>query len=245
MSSLGPAAHNTGVGLADLCRPSSGLSSSPSRPSISRPFSDGSMTVESSILNSLMNPPQQFSFQSPLPSQSPTQGFDYNMVSPHSNAIELPGSTSPHSFQPHAMFNHLNFNSENREPPVVTPGEGETHRSRSQSSSRSSHIGKAPPPRSRSGRKLSMSDVRPSLQAGRGRTMQPPRSMSFHTDTKPNVLALGAQRANSITSAEYSFEQQYGLAIPRNDFGRSLWGPAGSAPSALPEGSFDGQGLER
>lgn len=213
------------------------------------------MTVESSILSSLMNPPQQFSFQSPLPSQSPTQGFDYNMVSPHSSAIELPGSTSPHSFQPHAMFNHLNFNSENREPPVVTSSSGGAdgeprngdHRSRSQSSSRSSHIGKAPPPRSRSGRKLSMSDVRPSLQAGRGRTMQPPRSMSFHTDTKPNMLALGAQRANSVTSAEYNFEQQYGLAIPRHDFGRSLWGPAGSAPSTLPEGvaSFDGQGLER
>jgi hypothetical protein len=158
------------------------------------------------------------------------------------------------------MFGHLNFGAENREPPIVaspvenTAPTGHT-RSRSQSSSRSSNIGKAPTARSRSGRKLSMNDVRPTIQPPRGRTMQPPRSMSFQTDTKPHpsMLGLGPQRANSITSPDYaSFEQQYGIAIPRNDFGRTLWGPGGSsAPSVLPDGmasygaSLEGTGLER
>jgi len=206
-----------------------------------------------------MGSTQPFSFSpSSVPNQNSNNPFDYNMVSPHSAVIDLPSSASPHSFQPHTMFGHLNFGAENREPPIVASSVENTtghNRSRSQSSSRSSNIGKAPAARSRSGRKLSMNDVRPTIQPPRGRTMQPPaRSLSFQTDTKPpaSMLGLGPQRSNSITSADYAFEQQYGIAIPRNDFGRSLWGPGGSsAPSVLPDGmasygaSLEGTGLER
>lgn len=229
-----------------LHRPASnnGLPPSPQRPVLNRPFSDGSMTVESSILSSLMGATQPFSFSSgSLPSQAGNNPFDYNMVSPHSANVDLPSSASPHGFQPHAMFGHLNFGAENREPPIVAASADNTtshNRSRSQSSSRSSNIGKAPTARSRSGRKLSMNDVRPNIQPSRGRAMQPPRSLSFQTDSKPpaSLLGLGPQRSNSITSAsaDYAFEQQYGIAIPRSDFSRGLWGSAGSAPSVLPEG---------
>lgn len=188
-----------------------------------------------------MNSAQPFSFGPGSMSNQPP--FDYNMVSPPPAVIDLPSGTSPHSFQPHAMFGHLNFGAENREPPILSSSldnnnaggtnNDHPHRSRSQSSSRSSHIGKAPVPRSRNGRKLSMNDAKPNMSSVRGRTMQPPRSMSFQTESKPNLMGLGPQRANSITSADYAFEQQYGISIPRNDFGRSLWGPSGSAPSGL------------
>ncbi|BEI89604.1 uncharacterized protein CcaverHIS019_0209660 [Cutaneotrichosporon cavernicola] len=220
-------------------QPSPASNDSPTRPVLNRPFSDGSMTVDSSILSSLMNPVQSFSFgPGSMSNQAP---FDYNMVSPQQQVIDLPGGTSPHSFQPHAMFGHLNFGAENREPPILSSSLDNnnsglnletTNRSRSQSSSRSSHFGKAPVPRSRTGRKLSMNETKPNLSSIRGRTMQPPRSMSFQTDTKPNLINLGP-RHNSITSAEYSFEPQYGISIPRNDFGRTLWGPSGSAPSGM------------
>lgn len=198
------------------------------------------MTVDSSILNSLMNS-QPFSFGPGSMSNQPP--FDYNMVSPQQSVIDLPSGTSPHSFQPHAMFGHLNFGAENREPPILSSSldhnggshnnHESTNRSRSQSSSRSSHIGKAPVPRSRNGRKLSMNDAKPNMSSIRGRTMAPPRSMSFQTESKPNLMGLGPQRANSITSADYAFEQQYGISIPRSDFGRSLWGPSDSAPNGL------------
>jgi hypothetical protein len=56
--------------------------------------------------------------------------------------------------------------------------------------------------------------------------------MSFQTDSKPNLMNLGP-RANSITSADYAFEQQYGISIPRPDFRTGLWGPSGSAPSGM------------
>jgi hypothetical protein len=206
-----------------------------------------------------MGTTQPFFTPGSLPNQTTTNNtFDYNMVSPHSAVIDLPSSASPHSFQPHAMFGHLNFGTENREPPIVTASSENTsghNRSRSQSSSRSSNIGKAPPARARSGRKLSMNDARPTIQAPRGRAMQPPRSMSFHTDTKPTpaMLGLAPQRANSINSPDYTagFEQ-YGIAIPRNDFGRTIWGASGgSAPNILPDGmatygaSLEGTGLDR
>ncbi|CAK9785586.1 unnamed protein product [Cutaneotrichosporon oleaginosum] len=219
-------------------QPSPSSNESPSRPVLNRPFSDGSMTVDSSILSSLMNSSQSFSFgPGSMSNQAP---FDYNMVSPQQQVIDLPGGTSPHSFQPHAMFGHLNFGAENREPPILSSSmdnaSGQhnepTNRSRSQSSSRSSHIGKAPVARSRPARKLSMNETKPNLSSMRGRTMQPPRSMSFQTDSKPNLVNLGP-RHNSITSADYAFDQQYGISIPRSDFGRSLWGPSGSAPGGL------------
>jgi hypothetical protein len=219
-------------------QPSPTSNDSPTRPVLNRPFSDGSMTVDSSILSSLMNPAQSFSFgPGSMPNQTP---FDYNMVSPQQQVMDLPGGTSPHSFQPHAMFGHLNFGAENREPPILSSSldnnGGQTHeatnRSRSQSSSRSSHIGKAPVARSRTGRKLSMNETKPNLSSIRGRAAQPPRSMSFQTDSKPNLMNLGP-RANSITSADYAFEQQYGISIPRPDFRTGLWGPSGSAPSGM------------
>ncbi|WOO76966.1 uncharacterized protein LOC62_01G000572 [Vanrija pseudolonga] len=226
--------------------------SSPPRPVLNRPFSDGSMTVESSILSSLMDPGSSF----PSISHGLSNPFDYsNMVSPHSSGIPLPSSASPHSFQPHSMFSHFNMGTENREPPVVASSldnnASRDDRSRSQSSSRSSHVGKAPPARSRSGRKLSMNDIRPNMQQGRGRAIQPPRSLSFQTDTRPSASALLGSQRDSITGADYPFDQSFGIPIPRNDFGRPMWGgPSGSAPSVLPDnmasygGSIDGAGLD-
>ncbi|KAK8847603.1 hypothetical protein IAR55_005462 [Kwoniella newhampshirensis] len=240
-----------------------GIEPAPSRPHIHRPFSDGSMTVETNLLTSLMNPSPHhqpmnmvspFSFSQSLPAAH-HQGFDYNMTAPFSNSAD--------HFHPAAIFNALKFGNEHPEPPVNLPPAPSTgdaqQRSRSQSSSRSSHVGKAPTSRSRSGRK-SMNDARPpsgAIQRGRsangaGRTQsfQGYVRNASQNQSKPMGLGIGldthveGEPTDSISPPDFGMPGTFAMSIPRSD---SLGGPdgaswgSGSIPSIMPGsmGSFD------
>ncbi|OCF33840.1 hypothetical protein I317_01332 [Kwoniella heveanensis CBS 569] len=231
-----------------------GSDNAPHRPQIHRPFSDGSMTVETDFLASLMSSSPQtnpltmassFSFSSSLPAQTHT--FDYSIASPLSSSADR--------FHPAAMFNALKFGHDNPEPPVNLPNEPETQeRSRSQSSSRSSNIGKAPSSRSRSARK-SMNDARPPLGSiqPRGRSTQVNRAQSFsghargssQSGGKPMGLGIGldthveGEQTDSISPPDFGLNGTFAMAIPRTDNDGASWG-SGSIPSMIPGsiGSF-------
>ncbi|WWC68159.1 uncharacterized protein I206_102082 [Kwoniella pini CBS 10737] len=236
-----------------------GVDNGSNRPSMHRPFSDGSMTVETNLLTSLMSgSPHQmsmnmvspYSFSSSLPAQTHT--FDYSMNSPL--------STSADRFHPAAIFNAIKFGVDNPEPPINFGNEdnqSQDERSRSQSSSRSSHIGKAPSSRSRTARK-SMNDVRPpsgSIQP-RGRTNVTGRAQSFSgaaqmgiTNTiheiKPMGLGIGldthveGEQTDSISPPDFGLSGNFGMSIPHNENDNVSWG-SGSVPSMVPGslGSF-------
>ncbi|WWD21687.1 hypothetical protein CI109_106173 [Kwoniella shandongensis] len=241
-----------------------GIDQAPSRPHIHRPFSDGSMTVETNLLTSLMNasPHHQpmnnmvspFSFSQSLPAAQ-HQPFEYNMTSPL--------STSNDHFHPAAIFNALKFGNEHPEPPInlpPAPATGDSQqRSRSQSSSRSSHVGKAPTSRSRPGRK-SMNDARPppgAIQRGRsangnGRTQsfQGHARTASQSQNKPMGLGIGldthveGEPTDSISPPDFGMAGSFAMAIPRSDSmgapDGASWG-SGSVPSIMPGslGSFD------
>ncbi|WVW78210.1 hypothetical protein I302_100161 [Kwoniella bestiolae CBS 10118] len=234
-----------------------GLENNNNRPSMHRPFSDGSMTVETNLLTSLMSgSPHQmpmnmvspFSFSSSLPAQTHT--FDYSMNSPLSSSADR--------FHPAAMFSAMKFGNDNPEPPInLANNEDPNQRSRSQSSSRSSHVGKAPSSRSRSARK-SMNDARPppgSIQP-RGRSTQPGRAQSFSGPAqvrassqsgngKPMGLGIGldthveGEQTDSISPPDFGLNGSFGMSIPRTETDTISWG-SGSVPSMLPGslGSF-------
>ncbi len=217
------------------------------------------MTVETDMLASLdqsahfaMTSP--FSFAQSLPTQ-PT--FDH-YLDPH--------SSSPHvnSFHPGSVFDKFKFglSNDNPEPPINLSA---NERVRSQSASRSSHIGKAPTARSRPTRKLSLSEARPpsaglqqrgrSVQSARTQTMSNhPRTMS-QSDVFAGRLGLGigldthkeGERTDSVTPPDFGLNGTYGVSIPRNQAGDAAsWGSAGSAPSLLPGsiGSYGGNNDE-
>ncbi|WVQ79849.1 hypothetical protein IAT38_001949 [Cryptococcus sp. DSM 104549] len=181
--------------------------SSSSRPHIHRPFSDGSMTVETDLLASLMNAsphtsnaahtqnhhnpmlPSPFSFSQSLPARH--HSFDYSMPSPLSNSVN-----GGDQFHPAAMFGALKFGNDNPEPPINlppaptvgggTPGAPAQNPTSPQARS-SSQSGKAPSSRSRSARK-SMSDARPSrasIQRGRSTTANVPATATANGPTSP------------------------------------------------------------
>nr|XP_018265248.1 uncharacterized protein I303_01608 [Kwoniella dejecticola CBS 10117]OBR87406.1 hypothetical protein I303_01608 [Kwoniella dejecticola CBS 10117] len=237
-----------------------GVDNGSNRPSMHRPFSDGSMTVETNLLTSLMSgSPHQmpmnmvspYSFSTSLPTQTHT--FDYSMSSPL--------STSADRFHPAAIFNAIKFGVDNPEPPINLGNEDNQsldQRSRSQSSSRSSHIGKAPSSRSRSARK-SMNDARPppgSIQP-RGRSSLPGRAQSFsgggqigvipngQHEGKPMGLGIGldthveGEQTDSISPPDFGLNGNFGMSIPHNENDNVSWG-SGSIPSMLPGslGSF-------
>ncbi|WRT64567.1 uncharacterized protein IL334_001499 [Kwoniella shivajii] len=237
-----------------------GMDSTSHRPSMHRPFSDGSMTVDTNILTSLMsgsphhipmNMASPFSFSSSLPTTQP-HTFDYSMNSPT--------STSADRFHPASIFSAMKFGHDNPEPPInIVETANTEERSRSQSSSRSSHIGKAPSSRSRSGRK-SMNDVRPpsgSIQP-RGRSAAPGRAQSFSGQVrgssqnggKPMGLGMGldthveGEQTDSISPPDFGLPGTFGMSIPRNDHDAISWG-SGSLPSMIPGsiGSF-GENLD-
>ncbi|WVR04808.1 hypothetical protein IAU60_001820 [Kwoniella sp. DSM 27419] len=220
------------------------------RPSLHRPFSDGSMTVETEFLASLMSGAQPhhsissaspFAFSSSLPIQNHT--FDYGMTSPMTGSVDR--------FHPAAIFTAMKFGHDNPEPPVNLP---ESQRSRSQSSSRSSHIGKAPSSRSRSSRK-SMNDVRPApgtIQP-RGRSTQVGRAHSFSGQAARGSSQTGAkmslgigldthvegEQTDSISPPDYGLPGSFAMTIGQNDQDGASWGSS-SIPSMLPGslGSF-------
>ncbi|OCF58578.1 hypothetical protein L486_03065 [Kwoniella mangroviensis CBS 10435] len=237
-----------------------GVDNNNNRPSMHRPFSDGSMTVETNLLTSLMSgSPHQipmnmvspFSFSSSLPAQTHT--FDYSMNSPLSSSADR--------FHPAAMFSAMKFGNDNPEPPInFGNNEDQTandERSRSQSSSRSSHVGKAPSSRSRSARK-SMNDARPppgSIQP-RGRSALPGRAQSFsgpgsaqaratsqNGSGKPMGLGIGldthveGEQTDSISPPDFGLNGSFGMSIPRTEIDTVSWG-SGSVPSMLQPGSL-------
>jgi len=227
-----------------------GIFHAPHRPSFNRPFSDGSMTIETDMLTSLDNSTHlamtsPFSLPQSLPNQ-PTfnHHFDIHPLSPHA---ELHG------------FNTFHFgqSTDNPEPPIRAPA------ARSVSASRSPQNGKAPASRHRPARKLSLSDARPH-QAGnqqRGRSITSarpttaqnhPRTMS-HSDAFNRRLGLGigldthmeGERTDSITPPEYGTGGHFGFTVSQGHSG----GPASwssSTPSLVPGcfGSFTGNNDE-
>ena len=130
------------------------------RPLAHRPFSDGSMTVETEILASFDNSSSHialtspFSFHQSLPSQA---NFEQYMVPQlDRNGEDL---HPQHDFHSRPIFDGFGFSQslDNPEPPIRIPLES---RSRSQSFSQASYVGKVPTPRLRPARKLSMADAR-------------------------------------------------------------------------------------
>ncbi|KAL7419127.1 hypothetical protein Q5752_005963 [Cryptotrichosporon argae] len=213
-----------------------------------RPFTNGSMTVDTSTLTALdsLSPAHTNPVPGPyaMPNSLPTH-FAYPLVSPRNDVLELPPNPS-HSFQPHAMFSQFGFGGENREPPVSVPAHAShahapssPDRSRSQSSSRSSLLGKAATSRARPHRKQSMSDARPSSVAAqpRGRLMQAPRSQSFQAQSS---FAFGnlAPAGTDMASPDFNIGRHFGF--PLGYGGNPEWQP-GSAPSLL-HGGMPGYG---
>ncbi|WWC86687.1 uncharacterized protein L201_001564 [Kwoniella dendrophila CBS 6074] len=234
-----------------------GIDNNNNRPAMHRPFSDGSMTVETNFLASLMsgsphqmpmNMTSPYSFSSSLPTQTHT--FDYSMNSPL--------STSADRFHPSAMFTAMKFGThDNPEPPInFGINEDADERSRSLSSTRSSQVGKAPSSRSRTARK-SMNDARPppgSIQP-RGRSTMPGRAQSFsgpaqgratsQNGGKPMGLGIGldthveGEQTDSISPPDFGLNGTFGISIPRPEVDSISWG-SGSVPSMIPGslGSF-------
>lgn len=229
---------------------------------IHRPFSDGSMTVDTDLLASLMSggshqsadrgqfnlPPSSFSFSQSLPVRH--HSFDYSLPSPLSTSINIAGhmrnsisgGTGANSG---GVFNAVKFGNEHPEPPVSLPPamdgieQGSHQRPRSQSSSHS--VGKAPSSRSRQARK-SMTDVRPprsSLQRGRSQGPTRPMGLGVSLDTH-----VEGEMTDSISPPDFGANGAFGLAIAsgRDSFNNdtSSWA-SGSVPSMVPGslGSFD------
>ncbi|WVQ91884.1 hypothetical protein IAS59_005689 [Cryptococcus gattii] len=233
------------------------------RPNMHRPFSDGSMTVDTDLLASLMSggSPHQtadrgqfnmatspFSFSQSLPVRH--HSFDYSLPSPLSTSINIAGhmrnsisgGTGANSG---GIFNAVKFGNEHPEPPVSlppatdAPAQGGHQRSRSQSSTHS--VGKAPSTRSRQARK-SMTDVRPprsSLQRGRSQVPTRPMGLGASLDTH-----VEDEMTDSISPPDFGANGAFGLAIAsgRDSFNNDTasWA-SGSVPSMVPGslGSFD------
>ncbi|WVN87266.1 uncharacterized protein L203_102443 [Cryptococcus depauperatus CBS 7841] len=226
-----------------------GMAHNPARPSFHRPFSDGSMTVETDLLASLMSgaPPQPqsnergqyphialpYHFSQSMPVRQ--HSFDYSMPSPLSTGITL----SEHFRAP--TFNPLKFGNEHPEPPINIPTPASNANNSPNPQRRSSSVGKAPPNKTRQNRK-SMNDVRPA----RGAIVRNPRTSS-QGPHKPMALRVGldthveGELTDSISPPEFG-GTSFGLAIPRNDSmpDGASWG-SGSVPSMVPGsfGSFD------
>ncbi|KAK4683670.1 hypothetical protein P7C73_g6563, partial [Tremellales sp. Uapishka_1] len=155
------------------------------------------------------------------------------------------------------MFPSFKFGNEHPEPPITLPtttphqnhhqASQPDQRSRSQSSSRSSNIGKAPVSRVKPGRKMSMGDARPtssSVLQQRGRSMQPlrnypgnaPRATSQHQENGRPMLDTHkeGERTDSVSPPDFCYSP-FGISIPTSLGEGSIW--TGSVPSAL-AGSF-------
>ena len=215
----------------------------PSRPHISRPFSDGSMAIETDILASLDRPQSAvsqaspFSFSQSLPGHA---AVDQMMTSPHSNSLNI--NDQNNNF--HSMFSHFKLGNDNPEPPIQFPGSEIGHGPRSHSDTRQSHVGKAPVNKSRSGRMNSFSETRPVSQP-RGRPQQlHPRTMS-QSDSYPNRMSLGIvldthkedAKSNSLGAPDFNYSGTFGTSATRHSIDSSSWTSIGRAPSLVP-GSF-------
>ncbi|WVQ75820.1 hypothetical protein IAR50_005453 [Cryptococcus sp. DSM 104548] len=230
-----------------------GVNHHPSRPSIAsihRPFSDGSMTVDTDLLTSLMSSPHTnthesrgqynnmaspFNFSQSLPIRH--HSFDYSMPSPLSTSINV----AEHLRNSSLYGAPVKFGNEHPEPPInfSSTDVPDGQRSRSQSTS---NVGKAPSSRSRQSRK-SMTDVRPprgSIQRGRSQGPGTGKPMGLGVDLETHVEG---ELTDSISPPDFGANSAFGLAIPHHDSintDSGSWG-SGSVPGMVPGslGSYD------
>jgi hypothetical protein len=186
------------------------------RQPVHRPFSDGSMSVDTDFLASLTQSHQPLSIPSP---------FSVPQSLPEHYPSFSPG------FHPATLFNDFRLGHDNPEPPInFISSSLPDQRSRSQSSTRNG----VKPPRARSGRKMSFNDTRPSvgpISRGRSRpSMDHQRTMS-QSDVGFGRMDLGI---GLDTHREDQADPEFGngafTALPR---GMDL-GSWASVPSLVP-----------
>ena len=220
------------------------------RPAFGRPFSNGSMTVETDMLASIdhcarLAMTSSFSVPNPL---SDSSMFDHYL---DQNASSHATSYHPGSFLDGFKFGH---SLDNPEPPIKLPVD---ERVRSQSASGPSNIGKAPLSRVHPPRKLSLSEARRPCAGSQtrgglvqtfGHATDHNRTMS-HSDVSASRLCLAmgldtrkeGERTDSISPIENGKNEAYDMSIARTAPGETVsWGSNGT-PS-LVSGSLGSYG---